>query len=293
MLDTVKQWIVVIVAAFLCLPVANWVLPGLEGIDGQIGVPIALCHHPMEAIAKILCAFIWFSLIAVAGGKLTHRYTGAVIYGLGWVFILYRSPGVIDILQLLSVTGRGSVNLFVWDCVYLVLWAVLSMITIGLLTRFTPTRYEDENKPLAKENLRTVITLIISGLILTWVFVRTDIRGQVVFGTMGAFAVATMITRLLWPNCNGSVLFIAPFVAGCVGYISGVFIVGNDALEMLISSSLWPLVKPMPLDYLGSGVVGVSLGIGLARSFSQEPEQALQSNTAVTSSQDTSTITAT
>ncbi|MFG0329429.1 MAG: hypothetical protein ACF8PN_05955 [Phycisphaerales bacterium] len=272
MLDAIKQWILFIIAVALAVPVANWALAGFEGPHGRDGVPMLLAASPFGAIIRMLVASAWFGLLAVVTGVLSHRYTGAFVFGFLWIVIAYRTATVEDVLRLLDGVDRGVRGSFILLAVECFIWALPAAVVTLALGRLAPNRYPDEKGPLAPVSLQAFGGACLLGLGLVWLIARTNLKGQALGAVIVGLALAVMIVRLARPRANGLLLFATPLVVGVVGYLIGAFVMSGGGARIIAEQRVWALARPLPIDFIGAGIAGVSLGIFLARSFGPEED---------------------
>jgi len=270
MRDVIKQFSVVVVAGLLAIPAANWAVHGLESPDGLIGVPITLSASPISASIHLAIALIWFALLAYAVGKFTHRYTGALVFGLAMTLIARRGIDAGQLVRHLDTFNISPMKTYLLFTVESLALSIPSIAIIFALAKNTSTRYEDEQGRFDPLSIKGMVVGSFLGLISCWVMVPTDNKGQAVFGIMAGCALTATIIRLMWPVCNGSVLFIIPVIVAVVGSISSAFIMNSDIINKMTSDTIWPLARPMPIDFIGAGIAGIAIGIGLARSFGAE-----------------------
>lgn len=270
MRDVMKQFSLVVVAGLLAVPVANWAVHGMESPDGMIGVPITLAAHPMTAAIHLALAMVWFAVLAFAVGKFTHRYTGALVLGIAMTLIARRGIDVGQLIRHLDTFNISPMKTYWLFAIESLILAIPSLIIIFALAKKTRTRYEDEQSRYHALSIKGAVVGCILGLIACWVMVQTDNKGQAVFGIMAGCALAAAVVRLMWPACNGSILFIIPVVVAVVGSISSAFIMNSGIINKMASGNIWALARPMPIDYIGAGIAGIAIGIGLARSFGAE-----------------------
>jgi hypothetical protein len=274
MRNVIKQWVVVVASIFLAVGLRGWLLQSFKAADGQIGVPLMLCDGLLGALLPALAACLWFGIIAVVAGWVTHRYTGLLVYGLCWIFVTAKSAPVDDLVRMIADTGRSFTPIYWSFALESVIWTIPAAVVLAILTRFARNRYKNEDGWFAASTIIGFALCTALTLVLAWVVVRTDEVGQAVFGFAFASLLATAIARLGWPTCNGGALFIVPLVVGVIGAISSAFMMGERSLELVTAGTTWPLARVTPLVYVTSGFIGVSLGIWLARSFGPDSQPA-------------------
>ncbi len=265
-----KQFSLVVVAGLLAVPVANWAVHAMVSPDGMIAMPISLTAHPIDAAWHVLLALLWFGLLAYAVGRLTHRYTGALVFGLAITLIARRGIDAGQLIRHLDSFNLSVSRTYLFFTIESLGLAVPSLAVLYILAKYTGTRYEDEHDRFNPVSIRGMVIGCFLGLIACWVMVQTDDKGQAVFGIMAGCALASAVVRLMWPVCNGSVLYIIPVVVAVVGSASSAFMMNSGAITKMAGGTIWALARPMPIDYIGPGILGIALGIGLARTFGAE-----------------------
>jgi len=270
MLDTIRQWVLVLAAGAVALPLGAWARWRIEGLDGAPGSPLLLSRDPLSAWPTAGLLVIVAAGLGLLAGRLSHRYTGAFVFGLGLVFLAGRSISVDDALRMVNEAGEAASGLFVRFAIEGVLWALPAALVVAVLHRIAPTRYEDEAGPLEAPSPTGLAGGLLLGTVLSWVLLASPARGQAVGGTLAAMAATAMIVRLASPRCSGSVLFAIPLVLAVLAPVSAMFMAGDDALVDLARGRPWRLGHALPIDWVAAGMMGISLGIALARSFSPE-----------------------
>ncbi|MBL1218316.1 MAG: hypothetical protein D8M59_12575 [Planctomycetes bacterium] len=271
MWDSIKQTCVVCVAGLILLPLTYWAVGNLHAADGADSVPAAFAVSGLgSAFIPFVGCSVLILILTIAGGKLTHRYTGAFILGLGWLLMSNQAPSIDSLIR--SAVGQDALgaSLYVMLAVEAVAWGLVSLLGVWALHRWAPNQYPNEVAWADKQSLMATGVALVLGCGFCWAFLRTDLKGQTLYGTAAAITLAVMITRMTWPNACGSMLFLAPFGVAVVGYLAAIFMVGPQALEQQLDGTLWPLLRPIPLDYAAGGLLGVSVGIAMARSFAYE-----------------------
>lgn len=112
--------------------------------------------------------------------------------------------------------------------------------------------------------------------LLIWFVVRTDMKGQAIGAVVVGSMAAGLLARVAAPD--GRPILIYGAVPLAIGLAQAIFAsgAGTDIAKAIASGSLTPVSFLMPLDVAAGSCVGVSLGIGWARSFvKQRPHEAL------------------
>lgn len=270
MFSVLKQWVAVVAGGILAWPVATWALYGLRTSDGRIGSPLSLAQPFLSAIAIALGAALAFAVISVVVGRVTNRYTGMLMYGLCWVIVARRGTPIDSILRHVDDLGGAFGRAYWFFAIETLFWSVPVAAMMALHVRLSPNQYPLQENRFSPSSIKALVCNILLGVALGWVFLRTEDKGQTVFGFAAACAVATMVTRLIWPSCNASILFVVPAAVGVVAAVSTALLGSTDAVARLAAGSFWALGRLTPLDTVAAGTFGTAMGIGLARSFGAE-----------------------
>jgi len=270
MFNVFKQWVAVVAGGMLAWPVATWTLYGLRTSDGRIGSPLSLADPFLAAIAIVIGATLAFAVISLVVGRVTNRYTGMLMYGLCWVIVARRGTPIDSILRHIDDLGGAFGRAYWFFAVEMLFWAVPVAVMMALHVRLSPNQYPLQENRFSASSIKALTCNIVLGVALGWVFLRTEAKGQTVFGFTAACAMATMVTRLFWPSCNASILFVVPAAVGVVAAVTTALLGSSDAVARLAAGSFWALGRLTPLDAIAAGTFGTAMGIGLARSFGAE-----------------------
>ncbi len=78
--------------------------------------------------------------------------------------------------------------------------------------------------------------------------------------------------RLVAPRAQPVLLFAAPCLFGVIGHLIGLAMTSGALDVAFVNGSISRLSLPMPIDYAAGSLLGVSVGVGWARSFLHEEE---------------------
>lgn len=275
MFDALKQWVAVITGAVIAWPAATWVLHGMHTSDGWIGAPLSVAIPLGGALLSAVLGMIAFGVISLVVGRLTNRYTGMLMYGLAWLIVARRGSPIDSILRHVDDLGGAFGTTYLMFAVETCFWAVPVACLMALHVKLSPNQYENQENRFSATSIKALVSNLVLGVALGWVFLRTEAKGQTVFGFAAASAFATMVTRLIWPRCNASILFVVPALVGVMAALSTMALSSSNAVARLAAGEFWALGRLMPLDAIAAGTFGTALGIGLARSFGAERHPAI------------------
>lgn len=270
MFNVLKQWVAVVAGGILAWPVATWALHGLRTSDGRLGAPLTLAQPFLSAVAGALGAALAFAVISVVVGRVTNRYTGMLMYGLCWVIVARRGTPIDSILRHVDDLGGAFGRAYWFFAIETLFWSVPVAAMMALHVRLSPNQYPLQENRFSQSSIKALLCNTVLAVALAWVFLRTEAKGQTVFGFTAACAFATMVTRMIWPSCNASILFVVPAAVGVFAAVSTAVLGSSDAVARLAAGTFWAFGRLMPLDTIAAGTFGTAIGIGLARSFGAE-----------------------
>ncbi len=297
MLPTITQRLMMtaaIVLGTLCwLPV----LPMLRPADGYAGLSLldARAGVVWACIALLLAglpALIAGLYVSSSGNPLSGVFTIAVS-----LMIMAGHGGSMQGLiwrQAERATDQpqgGSV--FMQLAIEMVLWALAWCLMMFLVRRFrhriraafvpkllkTPFKkvdvpIEEEDTPRFVLQVRPAMAGLLCGA-LAWILCRfimqTPDNGQVIGSILVAFLLAGLTARLTLPTGNVVFLLLSPLLVGFVSYAYGSVLHGTlSAQELQMAWQRGQIVGPMlavPIHWASAGLIGVSVGIGMAQAI--------------------------
>lgn len=249
--------------------------PGISLFDSSLGVPLAIVITVLAGLPAV-----GLGLVASSIGN-----------PLSGIFVVAFS------LLMLAASG-GSIEGFLWRSnlpgrygaliVETIFW---SMAMVGLLfltglvrhtfrtwlARLTGTdpAHGTRNQLLHVDSHTLLAGLIAAGIggLLSNLLIQSAISGQVLGSLVLAFAIGALMAQLIMPNASPLGILLAPTVVAIAGYAYVLFngnISGtDDVLRAWYRSDLPGLALSLPIQYLSGGIVGATIGLGLAQSLDQ------------------------
>ena len=296
MLPTITQRLMMtaaIVLATLCwLPV----LPLLEAADGSSGLSLldARVGIVWASVALLLAglpALIGGLYVSASGNPLSGVFTVAAA-----LMILAANGGSMTGLiwrqAERSDTSPSGGSIFIQLEMEMVLWALAWCLMMFLIRRFrfrireslvprklkTPfaktAPIEEEDTPRFVMQVRPALAGLTCGA-LGWVLCRflmqTPDTGQVIGSILLAFLIAGLTARLVLPTGNVVYLLLSPLGAGFVSYAYAAVLHGSMSAHELIAAWQRGMIAgpmfAMPIHWASAGLIGVSIGIGMAQAI--------------------------
>lgn len=294
MLPTITQRLMMLAAMILGTLCLLPVLPALMAADGSAGLSL------LDARTGVLGAC---GLLLLAGlpAVLAGLYVSASGNPLSGVFSIAFSLTVLA-GQGGSMTGLiwrqaqraagepsgGSV--FMQMEVEMLLWA-LAWCGVMLLIRRTRMavragivphrlktsfqhRLTEEDTPRFVLHVRPGLAGLLCAALgwgMCWFLMRTPDTGQVIGSVLLSFVIAALTARLMLPTGNVVYLLLSPLLVGFVAYGYAAVVHGAVSADELIlrwqTGQIAPPALAMPIHFASAGLIGVSIGIGMAQAI--------------------------
>ena len=128
--------------------------------------------------------------------------------------------------------------------------------------------------------LGALAVCLAAGGAFSYLLLRSPQTGQVVCGLMVAFALAGLISHLLFPHADPLPILLAPLLVAAIGYVWVLIsYAGAPSLHAgLFSRTLPGLAMALPIHFASAGVAGAALGLGWGQGFltpDDEPDDQL------------------
>lgn len=210
-------------------------------------------------------------VVAMIAARLVNAAVGLFILGGGLFVLAHRTGTVQDLLF-----GGGSLTVVAIETA---LWSLALLVMAAFVFRFGgPLRdvEPDENHrhPHPILSREAIIMAIAGALVLptVWVVAQTPMKGQMLAAVFVGALVSGMAGRLLSPHVQPILIFATPCLFGAVGHVLGIMMVHGAPAEAWVAGRLPAFNLPMPIDYAAGTLLGVSFGLGWAKSFLQHEE---------------------
>lgn len=264
---------------------AGW--EGLSLMDARSGVAMACLMLLVAGLAAMVSGLY----VSSAGNPLSGVYTT----GFSLMILAAYGGSMNGLIMRQAERSAGQPTggaLFRQLGVEMLLWALAWCLLMFLIRRFrdrirerlvprrlktpfaTTAPIEEEDTPRFVLQVRPAMAgLLCAGL--AWVMCRflmqTDAGAQVIGSILLAFMLAGLTARLAIPTGNVVFLLLSPLGVGLAAYVVASVNYGTVSAEELIQ--LWQrgtLAGPMyalPIHWASAGLIGVSIGIGMAQAI--------------------------
>ncbi len=261
-----KRYIVfvagVVVAAAACVAAISFTISP----RGTIGPTLLQAESPVAAVIAVTLGLIGATIAGAVVGRLTNALVGLFVVGAGLGALAFRFGSIEDL-----AFANGSLRLLALETVIfsvLVLFSTIAVYKIaGPLDDIDPP--DDDYKPIKSIALSAAAALLI--LPVVWFLTQSNLRGQTLAATWIGCMIAGLAARLLAPSTQPKLIFATACIVGAVGHLIGAFAIGSatgGGIETAFIEATLPAVSiPLPIDYAAGALMGVSMGLGWARSF--------------------------
>lgn len=257
-----KRYIVfvigVVIAAAACVAAISFT----TSPRGTIGPTLLQAESPVAAVIAVTLGLIGATIAGAVVGRLTNALVGLFIVGAGLGALAFRFGSIEDL-----AFADGSLKLLTIETAIFSVLVLLSTLAIyriaGPLNDIEPP--DDDYNKTKSLFLSSAAALIM--LPVVWFIARSDLRGQTLAATFFGCMLAGLVSRLIAPNTQPKLIFATSCLVGAVGHMFGTFTVGADIEAAFIERTIPALSLPLPIDYAAGALMGVSMGLGWARSF--------------------------
>lgn len=295
MLPTLRHRLIIAVCLLLGSLIWLSVLPLLMPFDGSTGLVLGHSRFGWLVAGMIVLAtalpVVILCLICSAGGNLVSG-----------PFVMAAA------LTILAGKG-GSANGFYHRfmphdpegylpaaCFHLLLetgfWILFWLLLMGLISRTRPAlrrklppwmvhpSFEQESGfhlPRRMDGwLSAVICLVVAGA-LCYLLLQTTDTGQVIGSILLAFTIGGMLGRLAVARHSPMLMLVTPMILAGAGYLRVLqqgYADTDAVLAALYQGELFRLALALPIHYATAGVLGCTLGIGLAQALRASSHEA-------------------
>ena len=296
MLPTITQRLMMVAAIILgtlCwVPILGMLMPadgstGLSLLDSRSGLLLS-CVVLLAAGLPALLAGLY---VSSAGNPLSGVFTIGVS-----LMVLAGMGGSMNGLVLRQAEREAGEpsggSIFMQLGIEMVLWALAWCLMMFLIRRFrdrirdrlvpkrlkTPftsdTPIEEEDTPRFVLQVRPAMAGLLCAA-MAWIICRfllqTHANGQVIGSLLAAFLIAGLTARLTLPTGNVVLLLLSPLLTGAATFGYAALMYGHlSPYELIQAWQRGELVGPMyamPIHWASAGLIGVSVGIGMAQAI--------------------------
>lgn len=239
-------------------------LAGLPAL--LLGLYVSSSGNPLSGVFTIGFAFM---ILAAKGGSMT-----------GLIYRQAERPA--DHPRGGSIFMQLEIEMVIWVLAWSVMMFLLRLYRLRIRRLFVPsilqTNFSSQMEIEEDDTPRFVLLVrpLLAGLlcaVLGWLLCRalmqTPTSGQVIGSILLAFTIAGLSARLILPTGNVVYLLLSPLLVGFVSYAMGALTHGSASADSLIlrwqQGEITAPMLAMPIHWASAGLVGVSVGVGMAQ----------------------------
>lgn len=263
------RWGVLIAGLVVTGSIAWWAVDFLYSPRGIPGPGIADAISPASAAFALLTAFLLCGVVATIVGRLLNPVVGLFTLGAGFAVTSMRSGTIRDA----AFDGVSLVPLAIEGLVWALLVAAVS-IMVHRNGRDTPSPAERASTApgpalpsvaaaFAPGALKAALFGVLA-LLGIWLLVTSPLKGQAIGAVVIGGLLAGHVARRAAPEMSPVLLFAAPILFVAIAQLIVAFSIGDPAVAF-VQGAIPNLSTVMPLDLVSGTLVGVAIGIGLAK----------------------------
>ena len=257
----------ILLSGMICALAAGWIVFP----TGAASPTLLQAESMVPAWIVTLCVLAISTVIAGVVGRFSNAAVGLFVLGCG-VFVLARRMGSLEVLAF----GEGALMpLIVEGVIWTILLAGMSWTVFriaGPLPDVEPNVLNVHPSPYVSREALIQMACGVLMLPVVWLFAQSPEKGQALGATILGGIACGLVGRLMSPHVQPILLFASPCLFGAAGYMVGMVMLPGSLVDAYILRTLPAWVQPMPVDYAAGTLIGVSFGLGWAKSFLHHEE---------------------
>jgi hypothetical protein len=296
MLPTITQRLMMLAALIIGTLCLLPILPMLTAADGSSGLSLLDARiGPVQACGLIILASLPALLLGLYLSASGNPLSGVFTLGFALMILSAHGGSMTGLIWRQAERPRDEASggsIFMQLEIEMMLWALgwcAVMVLIRLLRtpirdRLVPKRLRttfssqmeivEDDTPRFVLHVRPGMAGLLCaslGFVLAKVLMQTPTTGQVIGSILLAFLVAGLAARLIIPTGNVVYLLLSPLAVGFATYAIAAVIHGSvSGDELILRWQRGEITGPtfaMPIHWASAGLVGVSIGIGMAQAI--------------------------
>ena len=261
-----------ILAGFVCVQAA----PFLRSAHGGRGPTVLSAERPVVAAMAVLVCLAVATAIACVVGRVVNAAVGLFVLGAGVFALDSRLGGLREVVfahpEKSAIFGMGLETL-VFALIVMGLVIVVFSVTGG----FHDVEPEvDGTRPdwLTSDAAMKSAGMGLLVLPAVWLIAQSPMKGQAIAAVFFGSMVAGLVGRLSAPHVQPILVFVSPLVFGAIGHAIAAATMRAPLDDAYVAGATSAFARIMPLDYVAGSLLGVSFGLGWAKSFLHHEEVA-------------------
>lgn len=279
MLPSMRQRLILAVAIALGSVALLAILPELRPADGSGGLSLmSAAVGPLRAIALVALACLPVLALGLVASVTGHPLSGIFVVGAA-LLVLAGVGGPIDPWMWRSnLPGdyrRLLLEIVIWQAGLVLMLLVIQRLRSPLRTRWPALAFSDHlgidthiRFPQAQALGAGLVTAVFAGA-GCYLLIRSTEIGQIIGSLLVAFTLGSMIAQMIFPQSNPIGILLSPGLVAALsyGYVLANFASTERVLEAWYLRRLPGSALVLPIFYASAGLIGCTLGIGLAQAI--------------------------
>jgi hypothetical protein len=263
------RYTVITIGIVVSVVIAAAALPWMTSPRGAVGPTILQAHAPVSATIALTVCFLGAAVVAGLVGRFTNAVVGMFVFGCATGAAAFGTIGTRE----LAFTASTSITMLAVEAIVLAaLMLACALLIFRIAGPLSDIEPDDTGRPggyfsPASFKAAAWVLVVLAGV---WFIAQTPMRGQALLAIVAGAMFASLGARLTFLGAQPLLLYVATCVVGAIGYVAASFMLDGALDAAFVDDRTSALLHVMPLDYLGGAVIGISLGLGWAKSFVHE-----------------------
>lgn len=264
-----RRYVLVLLATIGAGFVCARALPFLTSPRGAAGPTILQSETPILAIVAVGLTTAITTLLAGGVARLVNTAVGLFVLGCGLGVVAVRSATMAEVAFSEGSLLLAGIEAILWAGLVLVATSAVWAIG-GPLSDIEPAEEGEETSGrwLAASYLSCLLVIP-----AVWLITQTIAAEQTLMAVVIGAVLAGLGARLCAPDLQPRLIFALTCAAGGLACIVASFFVVRPLADALVKGTIPPWCLVRPIDLAAGSLIGVSMGIGWARSFLHRDEQ--------------------
>jgi hypothetical protein len=254
--------------------------PMLQSPRGALGPTILQAASPAMAAAVFVVGFILACAVAAIVGRFTNSVVG--LFTLGWGLTVL-TLGLESIEELAFTPAASPLMVSIETLLLSILLCIAAVIVFrvaGPLPDMLPRHGAHEpdgafSAPALQASLAGLAVVPV-----VWLLAQSPLKGQAYMAVFVGAMLAGLLGRLMAPHAAPLLLFVTPCVFGGLAQLAAAVMLKQPLDQSHVSGTIPHVLLPMPLDVAAGTLAGTAFGLGWARSFIHQQDEAKSTNDA-------------
>lgn len=259
-----------ILAGMACVRAA----PMFSSIRGDRGPTIFAAERPAAAALALLVCLLIATAVACAVGRVVNAAVGLFVLGAGVFTLDSRLAGLRELA--FAHPEKSALYGMAIETMALALVALgLILIVFAITGGFRDVEpHADGTRPHWLRSEAAIKSAAAGILVLpaAWLIAQSPLKGQAIAAVFFGAMLTGLVGRLVSPHVQPILMFVSPMLFGALGYLVAATTMRSPLDDAYIAGATSAFARIMPLDYLAGSLLGVSFGLGWAKSFLHHEE---------------------